>query len=66
MRLRKFPLLLAVLGGLLLAAPALADYTGPNGIELTIINNTGYADQEVYLHLTGKGINLPSTVITIA
>jgi len=57
MRIGKFPLLLAIMGSLLLPAPALAEYTGPNDIKLTIINNTGYSDQDVYLHLTGKGIN---------
>jgi len=40
------------MGSLLLPAPALAEYTGPNDIKLTIINNTGYSDQDVYLHLS--------------
>ncbi|MCX5891081.1 MAG: beta-1,3-glucanase family protein [Deltaproteobacteria bacterium] len=50
MRRINFWLTLAILGGLVLAAPALATTT----IKQTIINNSGYPDNQVYLVFYGK------------
>ena len=50
MRRLNFWLTMAILAGLLLAAPALAATT----IKQTIINNSGYPDNQVYLVFYGK------------
>ncbi len=51
--MRPLRVLLAILAGLLLAAPALA--TDPvTAIKLTIINNSGYPDDQVYVLVWGQ------------
>ncbi len=62
MRHLKPSLLLVILAGLLLAAPALA-YFGPATMKLTIVNHTGYSDEQVWLALIGKPIKEDNSLL---